>query len=214
MEEKISQDEALLAKAIKALAIAVYGLADKTFISEVSNIVKVHMTCAAVAAAGSAWIPVAGSTIALLLGSGSIWSMYFRINKRIGIAVSKKILKSLGAGILSNLSSALMATLAGAILSFLPIGGQIASPMIMGTNVFAMTFISAIIYVKILTKIFKEGVDPTTLNAKDWRTTAEEILKNEDIKILYKKGKEEYKKAKKEGELKKEKKLELEKDDD
>ena len=53
--------------------------ADKMLPKEIADVVKLHSKLAV----GSAWIPVPGADVAA--GATTIWTMYCRINNKIGL---------------------------------------------------------------------------------------------------------------------------------
>ncbi|MBQ0015966.1 MAG: hypothetical protein KBT04_03155 [Bacteroidales bacterium] len=72
--------------------------ADKMLPKEISDVVKLHSGIAV----GSAWIPIPGVDMAA--GAGNIWTMYVRINNKIGLSVKDNILKTIASGVLTNLA--------------------------------------------------------------------------------------------------------------
>ena len=54
---------------------------------------------------------------------------------------------------------------------------------------------------KLLTRLFKAGKDPTSLDADELKKAAMEVANNEDIKGVMKEAKEAYKAAKARGEI-------------
>lgn len=61
-------------------------------------------------------------------------------------------------------------------------------------------FFTAIVYIKILTNIFKANKDPTKVDIETLKTMAKEAAKDIDIKKIYEESKEQYKEAKESGE--------------
>jgi hypothetical protein len=172
---------------------------------EIAEIVKSHSKGAAIAALGSAWIPGIGGTAAVTIAAGFVWSMYLRINSKIELSLSENIIKTVASGIATNLAAWAIASLAiSTALSFLPGLGNVGASAIMCGTCYALTLASGFVYLKILTRVFKAGKDPTSMTADDLKEVAKEVVQNEDIKAFMKEAKEEYKAAKAHGEIKKE----------
>lgn len=190
-----------LNSAIKML-IAAVNSTDRAFTDkEIRDIVKFHAIGAATASVASGWLPGAGSVIATTASAGFIWSMYIRIGNLVGCPFSKNILKTLATGIVTNLAGYLAATLAiNTVLTFIPIAGNLAAATISGTVGYALTVASAIVYIKILTNIFKANKDPTKVDIETLKSMAKEAAKDVDIKKIYEESKEHYKEAKESGE--------------
>ena len=90
-------------------AIELVKLLDKTanaaLPQELADVVKLHSKLAV----GSAWIPIPGVDVAA--GATNIWSMYVRINNKLGISVKENVLKTIASGVATNLAS--YATMSG-----------------------------------------------------------------------------------------------------
>lgn len=65
---------------------------------QIVNVVKLHSKIAV----GAAWLPTGFDVAA---GGVNIWSMYIRINNKLGIEVKKNIIKTVSSGVVANLSS-------------------------------------------------------------------------------------------------------------
>ena len=169
---------------------------------DIANIVKVHAAGATVAGLGTAWLPGLGAAVATATCVGFIWGMYIRINNQIGLKLSKNILQTLAAGVATNLASAAISSIViGALFSFIPGIGSVGASVIFGTICYALTFASGFVYIKLITNIFKAKKAPENYSAEDLKTMAEETIKNENMKDFMKKAKEDYKKAKENGDF-------------
>jgi len=178
------------------------NLTDKSLPEEIAKIVKSHSKGAAIAAVGSGLIFGVGGTAAVAACAGFIWSMYLRINKKLGLTISKTIIKTIASGVATNLAMGAAGDLIFSTLSsFIPVVGQIAAPAISGVTYYALTLASGFIYIKILTNVFKEGKDPSTLSPKSIKEMVKTVLKNENIKEIIKEAKADYKIAKENGDL-------------
>lgn len=180
---------------------------------EIEEIINVHAIGSAAAGLAAGWVPGAGGTAALMASAGFIWSMYYRINKKIGISLSKTVVKSLGAAILTNLAGSALALVGGTIiataLSFTGIGNAVSSLIMAGLN-YAVVLVSGIIYLKLLVSLFKAGNDPASMSADQLKSAADDIIHNEDVSQMLKDAKEAYKKAYKSGEISGKETVELE----
>ena len=65
---------------------------------QIVNVVKLHSKIAV----GAAWLPTGFDVAA---GGVNIWSMYIRINNKLGIEVKKNSIKTVSSGVVANLSS-------------------------------------------------------------------------------------------------------------
>ncbi|MPM28188.1 hypothetical protein SDC9_74707 [bioreactor metagenome] len=171
---------------------------------EIEEIISVHAVGAAASGLAAGWVPGAGGTAALMASVGFIWSMYYRINKKLGIGLSKTVVKSLGAAVLTNIAGSAMALVGGAALatalSFTGVGNAFSS-LIMAALDYAVVLVSGIIYMKILVGLFKAGKDVEKLSSEDLKAAAENVIKNEDVNSMLKDARDSYKKAYKSGEI-------------
>ena len=99
--------------------------ADAMLPKDIADVVKLHSKLAV----GSAWIPVPGADVAA--GAATIWTMYTRINSKLGVSLKENILKTIASGVATNLASyAAMAGVASA-LKFIPGIGSIGGAVLM-----------------------------------------------------------------------------------
>ena len=161
---------------------------------EIADIIKFHSKGAAAAGVAAGWVPGAGGAAATAIAAGFIWTMYGRINSKIGLTFSKSILKTLASGIATNLASFLVGSLVlNAVFSFIPGLGNIAASAIAGGVCYAITLASGIVYLKILTNIFSAGVDPTSVDIDTLKNMANDIASDMNMKEIYEEAKEEVK---------------------
>ena len=160
----------------------------------IAEIVKFHSKGAAAAALASAWIPGAGGAAATITCAGFIWTMYGRIGAEIGLPISKNILKSLASGMATNLASAVVGGIAlSTVFSIIPGLGSLGASVIMGGTCYALTLTSGYVYLKIMTHLFSQGIDPTTLSEQELKNVANNVLSDSDVKEVIKGAKEEFK---------------------
>lgn len=160
--------------------------ADSTLPKDIVDIVKLH----AKLAVGSAWIPVPGADIAA--GATNIWSMYARINGKIGIPVKENVLKSIGAGVATNLTSYIAMSGVASAMKFIPGIGSIGGAFIMSASLYAVTLVSGWVYLKALCIMAQRRGG--TINADDFKKAVDQVLSNKSlIKRLIDVAKKEYK---------------------
>ena len=161
---------------------------------EIADIIKFHSKGATAAGVAAGWVPGAGGAAATVISAGFIWTMYGRINSKIGLTFSKSILKTLASGIATNLAGYLVGSLVlNAVFSFIPGLGNIAASAIAGGVCYALTLASGIVYLKILTNIFSAGVDPTSVDIDTLKNMAKDIASDINMKEIYEEAKEEVK---------------------
>ncbi len=160
--------------------------ADATLPDEIVDIVKLH----AKLAVGSAWIPVPGADIAA--GAASIWSMYLRINNKIGMQFGENILKTIASGVATNLASYAAALAIGGALKFIPAIGSIGGALVMSATLYALTLASGYVYLKTLTVMLKKKMSISDTQLKD---SVESFLRENgnEIKDFIKEAKKNYK---------------------
>lgn len=163
---------------------------DKSMSSELSGeIVDAIHTHAGIAVA-SAWIPVSGLDIAAL--TANIWTMYVRINKKLGISFSENMMKSIGSAVGANLASNLAMTGIGSALKFIPGIGTIAGGIIMSAAMYGTTVGAGWIYLTALTNWVKKGKS----SADDLKGCIDDVMaqNKDDIDSVIKEAKQCYRK--------------------
>lgn len=142
-----------LLEAANELVKSMDKTADDMLPKEITGIVKSHTKKATIASLLSGWIPGIGAIVALAIAAGFIWTMYGRINSKIGLPVRENIMKSVIAGVATNITSAVFGgIILSTIFSFLPGVGSLASIVIIGLTIYGLTLASGLMYLKILTK--------------------------------------------------------------
>ena len=197
--------ETLIGKAAISLCRALHKAGPVVLGQEIAGIVEKHSIGAAASALGVAWLPGVGSTAALALNAGFVWSMYYRINTKAGIPFSKHILKSLGTGIATNLVSSAVGTMVGAgiatAFTFIPLVGGIAASAIMASVVFTLTWSCGLVYLKVLTRFAEANVDFENVSEDELKEMADDVMAKEDIKEMMKQAKQQFKAAKERGDI-------------
>lgn len=175
---------------------------DKNLPTEIADIVKTHSAGAAVAGVASGWVPGAGGAAATAAAIGFIWGMYARINGKLGVKLSENVVKTLASGVATNLAAyAVAGIVMTTAFSLMPGLGSIPASILAGATTYALTLLSGLVYLKVLTKLFRAGVDPSTASVIDLKNVASEVINEEDIKSAMKEAKTAYKRAKENGEL-------------
>lgn len=172
--------------------------------SEITEIIMKHALGAAAAGLGSAWIPGVGGTTSAFIMTGFIWTMYLNINSVLGIKISKAAMKSLAAAVLSNIAQGTLSIVGTIVvttlLSFTGFGNAISSVVSAALD-YAAVIVGGIIYLKLITKLVKAGIDPSEMTGDDLKCKAKEIVKDENIGDMMKEIKDDYTQAVKNGEI-------------
>ena len=137
--------EQQILKAAVDLVKALDKGADEMLPQSIVDVVKLHSKLAV----GSSFIPVPGLDLAG--AAGSIWSMYVRINNKIGIPFGENVLKSLASGVATNLASYVAVSGVASALKLIPGIGTVAGAVVMVAASYAATLASGWLYLKALT---------------------------------------------------------------
>ena len=160
--------------------------AEESLPKEIADVVKLH----AKLAVGSAWIPVPGADVAA--GAANIWTMYLRINSKLGMKLGESALKTIASAVATNLASYAAVLAVGGAMKFIPGIGSIGGAAIMSGALYAVTLASGYVYLKALTALAGKGgvVDENQLKA-----SVDDFLKNNksEIKEFIKEAKKDYK---------------------
>ena len=198
-----------LHKALESLDEAARDKIDSMNLSEVSDLIPNCSIAAAVAGVGAGWLPGVGSAVASAAWVGTIWTMYLKINKKLGIATTENILKVIASAFLTNILSAggglLIALAGGSLLSLIPFVGQAGAIAMDGMIGYVTTYVSGILYIKLLTSIVKRtgSIDFSSLSAEDLKSMAKNVANDSEIRDMVKSAKEAFKEDKKDGKISK-----------
>lgn len=193
----------MLVKLCINLCVLLHKTGAKVLGRQIAELISQHAIGASVAALGSAWIPGAGGTAALLASGGFVWSMYYRIGSKIGMPFTKNILKSVATGVCTNIATSVVATFAASTLLSLIPGGGIASSVIMAFPCFALTWASGSIYIKTLTLFAERNIDLSELSEEELGEATKSVLADCDVDELMAEAKREFKAAKAKGQISK-----------
>lgn len=169
------------------------------------EVIEQHAIAGGAAGIGAAWLPGAGAAVATAAMTGIVWSMYYRINTKLGIKLSKNVLKSLASAMITNIIAAaggyLLSLLAATLLSFIPVAGTFASMTIVAAANYGIVKLSGELYCVMIGLIAETGKSPSDMSEEELKKIAEDIVQNEDIEGRLKKAKEQYSAARKSGEV-------------
>ncbi len=158
-------------------AVALVTVLDKTaeqlLPQEIVDVVKLHSKLAV----GSALIPVPGADVAA--GAANIWTMYGRVNSKVGISIRDNILKTVGSGVVTNLASYMAMAGLGSAIKAIPGLGTVTGTALMSASLYAVTLASGYIYVKALTLLANKGSGSIDITQID--SAVKEILGNKEI---------------------------------
>jgi uncharacterized protein (DUF697 family) len=161
---------------------------------EIADIVKTHSAGAAAASVAAGWIPGAGGVAMAGICATCIWTMYGRINSKIGLPLTENLVKSLATGVATNLAAGFVgAMILQTFLTFFPGLGSIGASAVAGGTGYALTVGSGYVYLKLLTKLFLSGKDPTTMDESALKAAAKDVAATENIKEVMSDAKAAYK---------------------
>ena len=167
---------------------------DKTMSQDLAEIVKTHALGAAASGVGS------GAALAAMVGF--IWSMYFRINYRLGLKFSKVAMKSLASAVLSNLMQSAISVVGSValatVLSLTGIGNA-ASSLIMAALDYSVVMVGGILYLKLLNGLMGAGNDPSEMTPREIEIRMDDVMRGENIEALLKNESRSYKAGRKNG---------------
>lgn len=181
----IKENGADLAKGVLQMAVDA---------ESIDEIVISHALGAAVASVASGWIPGAGGLAATAASAGFIWTMYGRINGKIGLPLSANVVKSLATAMVTNLGAYFVGgVITGTLFSLIPGIGSLGASAVVGGTSFGMTYASGYVYLKALTALFRAGHDPTRMDAAAIKQAAQNVVATEDMKTVIADARSRYK---------------------
>ena len=124
---------------------------------EIAKIVQTHSIGVAISYILGLWMLESESDILIisqLICIGFIWSMYYRINSKLGVPFVKNIFESIGIAVCTNIAMGIVVLIAEMIIfSIVPYLGILVDTAIWGLLGYASALASGIIYLKILAAI-------------------------------------------------------------
>ena len=196
----------VLVYALKALEEATKGVVSSQKIEQAGETIKQCAIIAAIAGVGTGWLPGAGALVASAAWVAAIWGMYVKINKDLDISIKDNILKSLASALLSNLlasaGSLILILIGSLLLTFIPGLGTMGAVAIDGFIGYITVFAAGVLYIKLLTKLFKAGKG-FNIDENKVKSMAKDIVKESNVSEILKEGKKAYKEDKKAGKFNK-----------
>lgn len=161
--------------------------ADSMLPREIVDVVKLHSKLAV----GSAWLPVPGADVAA--GAATIWTMYARINNKIGLPFGENAMKSVASGVATNLVGYVAMSGVASALKFIPGIGTVGGAILLSASLYALTLTSGYIYLRALKYLAK--TKGTTFSVDDIAKAIKKVLLDEKaIGDFFKESKQSYKK--------------------
>lgn len=193
----MSSDHHIL-HAAKELVHALNEAVDGNLPEEIAEIVKSHSAGAAAASVAAGWLPGAGGIAAAGICAGFVWTMYGRINSRIGLPLTDNLVKSLATGVATNLATGFVGALAlQTVFSIFPGLGSIAAATIAGATGYALTLAAGYVYLKLLTHLFLSGKDPRSMDESSLRQAADNVAASANMREVISDAKAAYKSSSK-----------------
>lgn len=194
------------------LYAVVYALCDEAFKhlsgekrDEIIEVIQEFAIFSAAAALVGNVVPEFGGLLTALTQTGLVWALYVKINNVIGLEMSKSTAKFIGSAMLTNISlnaGTLILSYAGAIVvGLIPFFGQITAAAVEASLGYMLIYLSAVLYLIFLTKVFKEkGKVEITGDSHD-EEIIKGVIKDTNLKNILKEAKSSYKTAQKNGEI-------------
>ena len=201
-----------MAQSNSKLYAVVYALCDEAFKhlsgekrDEIIEIIQEFAIFSAASALVGNLVPEAGGLITAIAQTALVWTLYVKINNIIGLEMSDNTAKFIGSAILTNLSlnaGSLLLGYAGAVAaSFVPIFGQFTAAAIEATLGYTLIYVSAVLYLIFLTKVFQAKGKIEITDTKKEKEIIKGVIKNTSLKDLIKEAKNNYKEAKNRGDI-------------
>lgn len=182
----MNNDQKLIKAAFRLVQLMDKGV-DSSLPKEIADVVKLH----AKLGVASAWIPLPG--VDLAAGAASIWSMYVRINNKLGLKIGDNALKTICSGVATNLAGYVAMSGVLSALKFIPVIGQIGSAVIMSAAQYALLLASGYIYLQALSLLLEKT---GTLDLSRLGGAVQEVLKDKTtIKNFMDSAQSDYKKS-------------------
>lgn len=161
--------------------------ADLMLPKKIVEVVKSH----SILAVGSAWVPVPGADV--VAGATVIWTMYARINSKIGLSFGENAMKSIASGVATNLVGYVAMSGVASALKIIPGIGTLGGAILLSASLYALTLTSGYVYLRAL-KYLAE-TKGSTFNVDDIGKAVKKILLDKKaISDFFKESKNSYKK--------------------
>lgn len=173
------------AEQFRILDKAMQGKLDGTKIAGISDTISNYAIASAIASAAAALLPGGAGVAAALTQTGIVWATYVKINKTIGLSMSKETVKFLGHAIATNIITQFGVVLAGhvvaSIISLIPIAGSALAATAEAAMGYCLIYAAAYVYVKLLSWVLRPD---GSLDIQDKDKTSEIIKKLMDKKEM------------------------------
>ena len=165
-------------------------------VEKAGRVIVKHGLAAAAAAVASGWIPGAGGMVAVTIGIGFVWAMYYQLSVLFGIKISKNILKTIASVVVAEVAAYLSIMLAAVLVfSFVP-GLNLGVSALTAVINFGMVYVAGYIYLVMMTTVCKAGRNVETMTEQEWCEEAKKAASESDIESVYKEAKNVHKETK------------------
>lgn len=166
---------------------------------EIADCVIKYAAAGGVASMAGGVLPGVGSAIAIAIATGAVWAMYIKLSKMIGITLKKEMLKIVASVAVSNIVINLGGLIMGGVaVSLIPGAGIVSGGIIS----FAMTYIAGILFLRVLTGLFKANYSNwNDLSEEELKASVQSAAKYVDLRAVFMEAKSVFKEMRKDGTL-------------
>ena len=193
----------ILYAAYKELENAAKGKLKGTKIEDIADIINRN----AIYSAASQTVAVfggIGSVVAIIAQTGIIWNTYLKINEKLGISLSENAMKFVASAVLTNIITNAGVYIVAAVLTWtvglIPIF-NIATIAIGVVIAYIIVYVSAIIYMKILTEYMNAKGTFDITETDDTKKIIKDVVKNANVKNMIKEGRATFRDINESGEF-------------
>lgn len=167
---------------------------------ELMKIVKTHAAGATASVMALVSIPGAGTAVASVVETGFVWSMYYRLCRKLGLSVKKELLKAIGSAIVADVAGSIAIQLiAGTILSIVPGIGTVGAMAVVGLTGYCVLYYCGILFIEMLVKVFRAGKSVENYSADELKSMMKETSEKISFKDIKQEAKQAYKNRKADG---------------
>lgn len=194
----------LLYAILSELGKVAKGTLSGTKIESISGIINRFAIYSAVSTAANL-IPGVGGIVTMLTQTGLVWGTYLKINETLGISMKENVAKFIGSAVLTNIAANAVTYAAlyigASIFSWLP-GANLLMTVFMAAMGYALIYVSALIYLKLLTEVMRAKGTFDLNDTSDTKELIERVVKGTDIKSFIKEAHGAFNEAKENGDFK------------